>query len=120
MKLVLKKNLYYIESRQSEVVQKLLKDPVISTCLLTGEAETTQTADVAQKTQAIRFPIMNREELQSKVDGEERAEEQIPEDIDEFYERMVGEEDDDAEAIKNLEVLAFEVKPDCIEPVQKR
>jgi len=119
VKLVLKKNLYYIESRQSEVVQKLLKDPVISTCLLTGEAETAQTADVVQKTQTIRFPVMNREE-HPRGDGEERAEEQIPEDIDEFYERMVGEEDDDAEAIKNLEVLAFEVKPDCIEPVQKR
>lgn len=34
MKLVLKKNSYYVESRQSDVIQKLLKDKVIQECLV--------------------------------------------------------------------------------------
>lgn len=38
VKLVLKHNRYFIESAHSDVVQKLLKDPVIQTCIL-DEAE---------------------------------------------------------------------------------
>lgn len=44
----------------------------------------------------------------------------IPEDIDQFFDKLTGDEDEDAEAIKNLEILTFEVRQECIEEVQKR
>lgn len=44
----------------------------------------------------------------------------MPEDIDKFYEKLTADEDDDAEAIKNLEILSFEVRQETIETVQKR
>ncbi len=34
MKLVLKHNRYFVESRHSEVIQKLLKDTVVQACLV--------------------------------------------------------------------------------------
>uniref|UniRef100_A0A914EDC7 General transcription and DNA repair factor IIH helicase/translocase subunit XPB n=1 Tax=Acrobeloides nanus TaxID=290746 RepID=A0A914EDC7_9BILA len=45
----------------------------------------------------------------------------IPEDIDQFYEKLTGDdEEEDSQALKNLEVLTFEVKQEAIEVVQKR
>lgn len=41
MKLVLKKNKFFIESRQSDFIQKLLKDKVIQKCLVGENAELT-------------------------------------------------------------------------------
>jgi DNA excision repair protein ERCC-3 len=43
------------------------------------------------------------------------------EDMDKFYDKIMGdEEDENAEAIRKLEILTFEIKPDTIEAVQKR
>lgn len=39
MKLVLKHNKYFIESPHPEVIQKLLKDPVIQECRLKKDAD---------------------------------------------------------------------------------
>lgn len=44
----------------------------------------------------------------------------VPEDIDKFFEKLAGDEDEDLEAIKNLELLTFEIRQECIEEVQKR
>lgn len=53
--------------------------------------------------------------IQSQTNGVD-----IPEDIGQFYEKLIGDEDDDSQAIKNLEVLSFEINQDDIETVQKR
>jgi hypothetical protein len=43
VKLVLKHNRYFIESPFAEVLQKLLKDPVIQDCRLRRDTEDSQT-----------------------------------------------------------------------------
>lgn len=56
-------------------------------------------------------------EKQNSIENEKTD---IPEDIDKFFEKLTGDEDEDSEAIKNLEILTFEVRQECIEEVQKR
>ena len=131
VKLVLKKNLYFVESRHSDIVQRLLKDSVIQSCLPDGGGEATakaQTVLVEEKSQ-IDFPsaASSSENAGGKKakEAEATAEpggsaKEVPEDIDQFYEKLTGDDDDDAEAMRNLEVLAFEVRQECIETVQKR
>lgn len=112
MKLVLKRNKYFVESRHSDVLQKLLKDKIIQECLMeTGEGMTkAQTVNAEEKSQ-IEFPI-----AKSGTEKEKNSEEaknngkEIPEDIDKFYEKLTGDDEEDAEAMRNLEVLAFESK----------
>lgn len=60
---------------------------------------------------------MSEKQHTTPNDGEKAD---IPEDIDKFFDKLTGDEDDDAEAIKNLEILTFEVRQECIEEVQKR
>ena len=50
-KLVLKHNRYFIESQHPDVIQKLLKDPVISDCRLRQTAETDTDALITEKQQ---------------------------------------------------------------------
>ena len=50
-KLVLKHNRYFIESQHPEVIQKLLKDAVISDCRLRQTAETDTDALITEKQQ---------------------------------------------------------------------
>ncbi|CAD5231159.1 unnamed protein product [Bursaphelenchus okinawaensis] len=112
VKLVLKKNRYFIESPHSDVVQKLLKDPVIQTCILEEEQSMTdidqQTAEKKAKTDLSG---------DKKDDEDEEANES-----DQYYDKIMQEEerDENAEAIKNLQILTFEIKPSSIETVQKR
>jgi DNA excision repair protein ERCC-3 len=58
---------------------------------------------------------------EEKKDKTAEENKNIPEDIDQFYEKLTGDdEEDDSQALKNLEVLTFEVKQEAIEVVQKR
>jgi len=113
VKLVLKRNKYFVESRHSDVLQKLLKDKVIQECLMeSGEGMTkAQTVNAEEKSQ-IEFPIAKIGTEKEKNSAEEgrNDEKEIPEDIDKFYEKLTGDDEEDAEAMRNLEVLAFESK----------
>lgn len=51
VKLVLKHNKYFIESPFPEVLQKLLKDPVIQECRLRKIVENTETDDIVTNIQ---------------------------------------------------------------------
>jgi hypothetical protein len=113
---VLKKNKYFVESRHSDVVQRLLKDKVIQECLVEsteGVGGEAQKMGTEEKTQ-IEFPTTAKlagTEKNGGGDGDETGDkdkQDVPEDIDKFYEKLTGEEEDDAEAMRNLEVLAFE------------
>lgn len=77
---------------------------------------------VEQQTVDTVNTIKNFGTKETPVNGKSNAEDKgdIPEDIDQFYEKLAGDEDEDAEAIKNLEVLTFEIRQECIEIVQKR
>lgn len=57
VKLVLKHNKYFIESPFPEVLQKLLKDPVIQECRLRKLVEDTETDDIQTNIQTkIKVP----------------------------------------------------------------
>ena len=46
----------------------------------------------------------------------------VPNDITDFYSKVIdnNDEDEDADAIRNLQILSFEIKPEFLETVQKR
>ncbi|CAD5233663.1 unnamed protein product [Bursaphelenchus xylophilus] len=113
VKLVLKKNRYFIESPHSDVVQKLLKDPVIQTCILEEEADP-KTTEIETKP--------GQKEKKAETNGEKNGDESDEEnEADKYYDKIMNEEEDEnAEAIKNLQILTFEIKPSSIETVQKR
>ncbi|KAH7714790.1 Ssl2p [Aphelenchoides avenae] len=122
VKLVLKHNRYFVESRHSDVIQKLLKDKVIQECLIpdSGGPEGVTKVD-ATEMQRIEFPGATPANGADKTaENGDATSAEVPEDIDKFYEKLTADEDDDAEAIKNLEILSFEVRQETIETVQKR
>ncbi|KAI1725340.1 type III restriction enzyme, res subunit family protein [Ditylenchus destructor] len=116
VKLVLKRNLYYVESRQSDVIQKLLKDKVIQECLTdSGQQQITEKADTSSV--GFEFPGMKKSG-EKPSDAEEKTD--IPEDINTYFEKLTGDDDDDADALKTFDILSFEIKQESIETVQKR
>ncbi|XP_064552440.1 general transcription and DNA repair factor IIH helicase subunit XPB [Drosophila montana] len=134
VKLVLKHNKYFIESPHPEVLQKLLKDPVIQKCRLIrseGEGFIQGTMDGKAITQfGTKLPPG------ADKPGEEPASTSaaatagaapaegaavavtVPEDITDFYEKIDKEEEDEDEA--NLKTVSFEVSQEKIELIQKR
>uniref|UniRef100_F1KWF4 General transcription and DNA repair factor IIH helicase/translocase subunit XPB n=1 Tax=Ascaris suum TaxID=6253 RepID=F1KWF4_ASCSU len=115
VKLVLKHNRYFVESRHSDVIQTLLKDKVIRQCLVEEKpAEEVPQTDLAME----KIQIPGAQQVKEAEEGEK--EENVPEDIHQFYGKLEGEEDDDDEAIQNLQLLTFEIKQESIEVVQKR
>lgn len=128
VKLVLKKNRYYVESDFPDVIQKLIKHPVIYDCMLRPNEGVTSSE--RQKSQAIMFtshqaqmaggtdiskPNSNPEE---GTNGEVKEGEAVPEDITDFYDKF-EKADEEEEEDKNLKTLSFEVNQDKIETLQK-
>ncbi|PAV84038.1 hypothetical protein WR25_14467 isoform B [Diploscapter pachys] len=109
VKLVLKHNRFFIESRHSDVIQKLLKDKVIQQCIL-DDKPVQQTKEV--EVEKINFP----KEQTSKEDGDI---EDADVNMENLMEKIDGDDEDEAE-IRNLQLLTFEIKQDCIEDLQKR
>lgn len=132
VKLVLKRNKYYVESQHAEVVQKLLKDPVIQECRYRSEISEGETTDGVQesvsKTSAIQFnkPVANgtgpstSANPQAGPSGDDGAKsnetETVPADIFDYYDKMDNEEEEG----EDLKTVSFEVKQDRIEDIQKR
>lgn len=137
VKLVLKHNKYFIESPHPEVLQKLLKDPVIQKCRLIrseGEGFIQGTLDGKAITQfGTKLPTDNAADnaaststaaaapgaagATTTADGGAGAV-AVPEDITDFYEKIDKEEEDEDEA--NLKTVSFEVAQEKIEVIQKR
>uniref|UniRef100_A0A8R1I3T1 General transcription and DNA repair factor IIH helicase/translocase subunit XPB n=1 Tax=Caenorhabditis japonica TaxID=281687 RepID=A0A8R1I3T1_CAEJA len=120
VKLVLKHNRYFVESRHSDVMQKLLKDSVIQTCILDDRVQPMQQTELPAQ-EKIKFSHGNDDNATEKTDksGKPGAEGEIPADIDEFYGKIDGDDEEDAE-IRNLQLLTFEIKQETIETVQRR
>ncbi|KAH8296205.1 hypothetical protein KR054_003044 [Drosophila jambulina] len=130
VKLVLKHNKYFIESPHPEVLQKLLKDPVIQKCRLIrseGEGFIQGTMDGKAITQfGTKLPPAAGAEKPADdpaaaggapgAVGPDGA--AVPEDITDFYEKIDKEEEDEDEA--NLKTVSFEVAQEKIEVIQKR
>ena len=120
VKLVLKQNRYFVESQYPDVIQKLLKDPVIQECRLRHSVESsvdgliTQTQSKAVSTQFGKAGTSGEEPPEdASANGK-----QVPDDITNFYDKLDKDEDDDDDA--SLQTVAFEVNQEKIESIQKR
>ncbi|KAK3908199.1 General transcription and DNA repair factor IIH helicase subunit XPB [Frankliniella fusca] len=142
VKLVLKHNRYFVESPFPEVLQKMLKDPVVQQCRLRrsaeGEGEGEENVDangfitaVNDKKNVPQFggaaapkaTAGPSSEQQSSTgpdasQGQDKEGEPVPEDITTFYDKIDKEEEDEDEAV--LKTVSFEVNQEKIEVLQKR
>ncbi|KAJ6647282.1 General transcription and DNA repair factor IIH helicase subunit XPB [Pseudolycoriella hygida] len=126
VKLVLKHNKYFVESPHPEVLQKLLKDPVVQNCRLRPKDENGEDGfitSVQDKSKPALFgakaatTTTGASETGDKVDGDGIVTTIVPEDITNFYEK-IDNEDEEEEA--NLKTVSFEVNQEKIETLQKR
>ncbi|XP_039964171.1 general transcription and DNA repair factor IIH helicase subunit XPB [Bactrocera neohumeralis] len=136
VKLVLKHNRYFIESPHPDILQKLLKDPVIQQCRLKreeGEGFIQGTLEGKAITQfGTKLPPGETAATTSTTDNDPNAATAagtaattnpdgtpaVPEDITNFYDKIDNEEEDEDEA--NLKTVSFEVNQEKIEVIQKR
>ncbi|CAK1556300.1 unnamed protein product [Leptosia nina] len=113
VKLVLKQNRYLVESKHVEVLQKLLRDPIVQQCRLRRDGDD----------ELLSSALPNKPAAATTKTGEEKtvANGSVPEDITQFYQQL-DKDDDDEEAtdITANALVAFEVDPDKIEVIQKR
>lgn len=118
VKLVLKHNKYFVESPFPEVLQKLLKDPVIQECRLRrnidDEAESEELiTQIQDKKNIPAFSGKPGSSAEATTDKTST----VPDDITTFYDKM-DNEDDEEEA--TLKTVSFEVNQEKIEVLQKR
>ncbi|XP_017475993.1 PREDICTED: DNA excision repair protein haywire isoform X2 [Rhagoletis zephyria] len=136
VKLVLKHNRYFIESPHPEILQKLLKDPVIQQCRLKrdeGEGFIQETLDGKAITQfGTKLPPGSDKSTAASnnssdpsgttpvaaIPNQPDGTAAVPEDITNFYDKIDNEEEDEDEA--NLKTVSFEVNQEKIEVIQKR
>lgn len=121
VKLVLKHNKYFVESTHPEVLQKILKDPVVQSCRLKrNEGDDGLITSVEDKDKPKLFHSAGQTDVNTdkaaKNDGAP-GNIQVPDDITNFYEKIDNDEDEDA---LNLNTVSFEVNQEKIEVLQKR
>lgn len=115
VKLVLKHNKYFAESPYPEVLQKLLKDPVIQECRLRRNADEVMDKDgfITQVQDKKNVPSFG-----AKNAGAESSDAAlVPDDITNFYDRIDNDEDEEESVLKTV---SFEVSQEKIEIIQKR
>lgn len=129
VKLVLKQNKYFVESPHPEILQKILKDPVVQSCRLkrtenedgdgfiVSALDKTKTNLFQQKAQANNAAAaaavgQPEDKPSTVVEGAT-----VPDDITNFYDKIDNEDDEDA---LNLDTVSFEVNQEKIEVLQKR
>lgn len=130
VKLVLKHNKYFVESPHPEVLQRLLKDPIVQSCRLkpkTNEeiGEDGFITSVQDKSKPALFGTKAPTAMagaiptdgSEKPDGDGIVTTTVPEDITNFYEKIDNE---DEEEETNLKTVSFEVNQEKIEVLQKR
>ncbi|XP_013190628.1 general transcription and DNA repair factor IIH helicase subunit XPB [Amyelois transitella] len=114
VKLVLKHNRYLVESKHVEVLQKLLKDPVIQQCRLRRDGDDDLLASALPNKPATTA-------TKTSEDKPAAANGSVPDDISQFYQQLDKDDDEDEVTdISSNTAVAFEVDPDKIEVIQKR
>jgi len=126
VKLVLKQNRYFVESSHPDVLQKLLKDPIIQECRLrqSNEADNVLQESRIEKPVGPTIGFGNNKNSQNGAaenngSGEKQGENEagenvVPTDIADFYSKI------DAEEEEPEKVVSFEIKQEKIEDLQKR
>ncbi|CAK9297206.1 unnamed protein product [Gordionus sp. m RMFG-2023] len=118
IKLVLKRNRYFIESQYAEVIQKLLKDEIIKECWRRGEQDNEFSKDVNQKQSS--QPYKNIGDV-TKNDKLAENHTEIPEDILSYYKMLEEDEEEGNErGLDGSDNISFEIKQEKIEILQKR
>ncbi|CAG0895329.1 unnamed protein product [Darwinula stevensoni] len=130
VKLVLKHNRYFVESNFPEVLQKLLKDPVIQECRLRHKVDEEHEDLITEeeaKAKGIQFGAKNPEKEKKPGENGTGKEEEtsdpkpsVPDDISSFYAKLDKEDDDEEEQEQKHQIVSFEVKQEKIEILQKR
>lgn len=117
VKLVLKHNKYFVESPFPEILQKLLKDPVIQECRLRRNLENENEEEfITQVQDKKNIPTFGSKQSSNEQDvGATTA---VPDDITNFYDKM--DKDEEEEEDMSLETVSFEVNQEKIETLQKR
>lgn len=128
VKLVLKHNKYFVESPHPEVLQKILKDPVVQSCRLKrseneeGDGFITTLAD-KNKPNLFNSKANNNasgnaaatdDKAVTNIDGATAA---VPDDITNFYDKIDNEDDEED---LTMNTVSFEVNQEKIEILQKR
>ncbi|XP_076272676.1 ATP-dependent DNA helicase hay [Rhynchophorus ferrugineus] len=116
VKLVLKHNKYFVESPHPEILQKLLKDPVIQECRLRRTAEEEGDGFITQVQDKKNIPSFGAKPGTSTDPNSEGT--PVPDDITNFYEKMDNEEEEEEDT--SLQTVSFEVNQEKIEVIQKR
>lgn len=127
VKLVLKHNKYFVESPHPEILQKILKDPVIQSCRL-KRAETEEgDGFIVSAQEKLKLSLFNQKAQNNTATGQtddkssttvvDAAAAIVPDDITNFYEKIDNEEDEDT---LNIDTVSFEVNQEKIEVLQKR
>ncbi|XP_074042836.1 ATP-dependent DNA helicase hay [Leptinotarsa decemlineata] len=117
VKLVLKHNKYFVESPFPEILQKLLKDPVIQECRLRRNVENESEEFIKQVQDKKNIPSFGVKAGTSGDQGNSGEGNTVPDDITNFYEKMDNEEEEED---TSLETVSFEVNQEKIEVIQKR
>lgn len=124
VKLVLKHNRYFVESPHPEVLQKILKDPVIQSCRLKREGGEEFITSLQDKNKPNLFgtkgPNTGGDSTGTVLPAADKVTVDgavVPDDITNFYEK-IDNEDDEEDA--SLETVSFEVNQEKIEVLQKR
>ncbi|KAI0834926.1 DNA repair helicase RAD25 [Hypoxylon sp. FL0890] len=116
VKLVIKDTKYFVESSDPEVLQKLLKDPVIGPCRVQG----TETVTSAPSMGGLVIPGTSNAAgvQQAQIKKDEKMQQETAEggkDQNPYDALREDDDDDNQEAVH-----AFEIRDDTIEIVQKR
>lgn len=120
VKLVLKNNLYFIESSDATVLQRLLQDPVIGPCRIEG---TQQSVREKKNQTGVVIPGTNNAVGQQKPDEQQtrtlRFEEDEEENEDDEMMRVLREEDDDDDDSMG-QIHTFQIDSSDVEKVKSR
>ncbi|KAG5360253.1 DNA repair helicase RAD25 [Yarrowia sp. B02] len=121
VKLVLKHNRYFVESSQADVLQMLLKDPVIGPLRLEASEQSTTgsglVTESAPKMGDLKIPGTEKPKTEEGKEGEQEGEKK-DENAEDIFSHVVGIENDDDDDLDA--VHSFEIAPDSVETVKKR
>src|SRR5579859_3518622 len=119
VKLVLKQNRYFVESPQAEVLQMLLKDPVIGPLRVETEANDGQlNRESAPRMGELRIPGTSVKDKEKEKQKDLAEAEKLPEGED-LFAPVIGVDREDDDDISDA-VHSFEIDVDSIETVKKR
>ncbi|XP_003381698.1 DNA excision repair protein haywire [Trichinella spiralis] len=120
VKLVLKENRYFVESTHSSAIQKLVKDPIIRSCISLDVSVTKIGVDSVEKDEKTlaggEQDCQEDSHSPSSVDPLQQCSDEMA-----SYIKLLEKVDDEEEAVgKELELFTFEVYQESIETLQKR